>query len=156
MLVSDAAAYTVICAFDDPEALPTRSAAAIATAAVTNAIPLTPRLLSALDHHRRRLDDGSRRHTGLESELVDGIAGDDRDQPDRIADNELDLCDQPVDLHVGDDALEAIARAEMRTVRVPPQAFDLARGNGTPVRVVALGLDASLPIPASQRVDADP
>src|SRR3954452_19166115 len=109
-----------------------------------------------LDHHRRRLDDRGGGHALLEAELLDGIPRHHRDQPDRVADDHLDLRHQPLDLDVGDDCVEAVARAQVCGARLTAQPVDLARRDDAPVVLVALGPDPALPVPAAQRVDADP
>ena len=60
-------------------------------------------------------------------EFLDRVAGDHRDQPNRIADDHFDLRHQPIDLDVGDDRVEAIARAQMRGTGLTAQPVDLAR-----------------------------
>src|SRR5581483_12070941 len=83
-------------------------------------------------------------------------ARDDGDEPHRVAHDHLDLRDQPLDLHVGDRRVEAVARREVRRAGLAAQAVDLARRDDAPVRPVALGPDPALPVPPADRVDADP
>src|SRR5579884_3877861 len=111
---------------------------------------------SVLHHHRRRLDDRGRGHPGLEAEVLDRVARDDGDEPHRVADDHLDLRHQALDLHVGDDRVEAVAGAQVCRARLAAQALDLARRDDAAVALVALGADASLAVPAAERVDADP
>ena len=58
----------------------------------------------------RRLDDSGRAHARLQAELLDRLAGDDRDHARRLGDVDLDLREQAVDLDRADDAAEAVAR----------------------------------------------
>src|SRR5438874_4233058 len=132
--VSDAAAYTVTCARAAPwaraaiVARPMQSArtAAVATSAwrlrTGTRRPLLP---SALEDHVGRLDDRRRRHPVLEPELFDRVAGHDRNEAHRVADDDLDLGHQPVHLHVGHDSAEAVARADLRPGAVAANTVDL-------------------------------
>src|SRR5436190_18938469 len=112
-------------------------------------------LRSQLDHHRGRLDDGRGRHPGLEPELLDRVAGDDRDHAGGLGDVELDLGEQPLDLDLAHDAAKVIARAHLLAVGAA-EARDPAGRHEPAVRRVALGADPAGPVPAAQRVQADP
>ena len=65
------------------------------------------------------------------------------------------LRQEAFDLHFANDALQPVARAE-RLLLAAAQAFHLASRNDAPVCRVALDADATLPVPAPQRVEADP
>jgi hypothetical protein len=89
----------------------------------------------------------------LAQQLVDA----DRWLPDharRLVDDELDLCDQPLDPDVGNGAAEAVPRAEVGS-GIASQPVDLPRGNQPPVTAVARRLDAPIAVPAPQVVEAD-
>src|SRR4051812_43936984 len=117
--------------------------------------PLSPGGASPLDHHRSRLDDRGRGHTGLETETLRRLARDHCDEPRSLRHVELDLGEQALDLHLPDDALEAVGGAERLAV-VPAQARDPPGRNDAPVGRVTLDADPSLPVPATKRVEADP
>src|ERR671931_2214403 len=73
---------------------------------------------SPLQEHGCRFDDRRRRRARLEPELLDRLARDDRDDPKR-ARLELDLREQPFDLHLADGAAEAIARRQLAMLSAP-------------------------------------
>src|SRR4029453_7831884 len=87
---------------------------------------------------------------------VAGAGSPDRPQPRRLVHDQLDLRDEALDLHVGHRAPEPVASAQMPTVRIAPQAVDLAGRDDAAIAAVAGGLDPSRAIPAPQRVEADP
>ena len=64
---------------------------------------------SSLDHHRGRLDDAGRAHPRLQPKLIDRFARDDRDDPRRLGDVDLDFREQAIQLDRPDDATEAVA-----------------------------------------------
>ena len=92
----------------------------------------------------------------FETELFDGVTGDDRDEPNGLRHDHLDLSDQSVDLDLRHHGVETIPRAEMRTGAVAAQAFDLGGRNDAPIGRIAFHLDAAGLVPAAQRVQADP
>src|ERR1019366_5926357 len=71
-------------------------------------------------------------------------------------DNHLHLSHQTFDLHVSDDRVEAVARAQVSRARLAAKTVDLARRDDAPVALVAIGPDSALPVPAAERVDTDP
>src|SRR5438093_1994477 len=111
---------------------------------------------SSLDHHRRRLHDGGRRRTRLQTELLDGVTRDDGDDARRLGDEDLDLCEQAVDLYLADGAMEAIARAHLVRAVVAAQPSDLRGAHHAAVRRVAPGADSPVAVPPPQGVEADP
>src|SRR6186713_1773987 len=117
--------------------------------------PLPPVGASPLDHHRSRLDDRGRGHARLEPETLCRLARDHCDEPSSPRHVELDLGEEALDLHLPDDALQAVAGAE-RLAIVAAQALDLPGRNDAPVGRVTLDADPSLPVPATKRVEADP
>src|SRR4029079_1224400 len=110
---------------------------------------------SRLHHHGGRLDHRGRRAARLEAELLDGVAGHDRDDPARLGDEDLDLCQQALHLHLADGAGETVARADVPRPVVAAEARDLPAADDTAVRGVAPGADATVTVPAAQRVEAD-
>src|SRR5215831_5074877 len=109
-----------------------------------------------LNHHRGRLHDRGGRHPLPETELLDRVTRHDRDEADRVAHHHLDLGHQALDLDVGDDRVKAVTGAQVRRAGLAAQAVDLARRHHAAVALVALGPDPTLPVPAAERVDADP
>src|SRR6202035_849160 len=74
----------------------------------------------------------------------------------RVADDNLDLRHQPVDLDVGDHPAEAVSGRDHRFAAVTAEPVDLGRRHEATVPGVALGADAALAVPATERVHADP
>src|SRR4029078_1195410 len=105
---------------------------------------------SALDHHRRRLHDRGRGHSGPEVEILDRLARDDGDDAHRVAHDHLHAGEEPLDGDVGDDAVEAVPGAQRLGAGVPAEALDLGGRDHTAVRVVAVGLDLPAAIPAPE------
>src|SRR3954451_23941110 len=111
---------------------------------------------SCLHHHGGRLDDGGRRHPGLESELVDSIARHDGDDARGLGHRQLDLREQPLDAHLGHGAAQAVSRTHVLQAGIAAEPLDLLPGHEPPVRAVARRADAAVAIPAPERGDADP
>src|SRR5580765_88476 len=139
--VRDAAAYTVICAFGaaatGPEAAArpsTRSATGI-----RRRIGFVPP--SALDEHVGRLDERGRGHARLEPDLLDGVARDHGDEAHRLVHDHLHLRHQAVRLHLGDDPVEPVPRADVRAGAVAAEAVDLGRRDDATVARVPLDSD---------------
>src|SRR6185436_17499944 len=117
-------------------------------------IPLLP-LGARLDDHRGRLDHGGGRVAGLEAELLDRLARDQGDDPERPA-GQLDLRDQAVDLNVDHGARQAVAGARVhRRLAVAQQPLELAHRQPA-VAAAALELHAPLSLPPAQGLDAHP
>src|SRR5439155_15550278 len=110
---------------------------------------------SSFDHDRGRLDDRGDGHAAREAETLRRLARDHRHEPAALRHVELDLSEQAFDLHVPDDALEAVPGAE-RPAILAPQPLDLPGGDDAPIRGVTLDADPPLPVPATERVEADP
>src|SRR6476620_2549816 len=158
--VRDAAAYTVICACDIASARPANAASTMQSARLeTRGVKRRSRrkrvLSSVLEDHVRRLDDRGRGHSVLEPELLDSVARDDGDEADGVADHDLDLRHEAVDLDVGDDPVEAVAGADVRPAAVAAHAVDLGGRYDPPVAPVALDLESAGLVPATERVEAD-
>src|SRR3954447_6856144 len=109
---------------------------------------------SSLHHHRGRLDDGLRRHAGLEPERLRGFARDHGDQTASSGHVELDFGEQPLDLDLANDALEPVARRQRVVVLSPKPAY-LLRRDETAVGAVTADADATLAVPPPQGVEAD-
>jgi len=94
---------------------------------------------------------------GRRPKVVDRFVRDDCDEADGVVDDHLDLSHQAVRLHLGHDCPEAITSADLTGawVALAPQSVDLRRWNEPPVAVVAKRRDATLAVPAADRVDAD-
>ncbi len=93
---------------------------------------------------------------GSEAELLDRLPGHDRDDPRRLRDVDLDSREQPVHLDRADDPPEPVARRQALRAIAGTETLDLGDRDDTPVGGVALDPDLPLPIPAAERVEADP
>src|SRR5919198_4224907 len=171
--VSEAAANT-FSSPDDPEEPPEdlpppRAASRVATTASAAAGRIHDRSMGPplcgrgqLDHHVGRLDHGDRQHPRAQAQLVGGLPGHQRHHPVR-AGLQLDLGDDLVLDHPGDDPLEAVAgrlRHHLLALwRVAQAGHELGQGGAVDHPLAALGAPGAQPAtvrPAPDGVDAHP
>src|SRR5919204_2721096 len=171
--VSEAAANT-FSSPDDPEEPPEdlpppQAASRVATTASAAAGRIHDRSMGPplcgrgqLDHHVGRLDHGDRQHPRAQAQLVGGLPGHQRHHPVR-AGLQLDLGDDLVLDHPGDDPLEAVAGRlgqHVLALRGMAQAgHELGQGGAVDHPLPALGPPGAQPAPvrpAPDRVDAHP
>ncbi len=89
-------------------------------------------------------------------QLLSRLAGDDRDDPRRLGDVDLDPRQQPVHLDRANHSAKAVARRELLRSRRAFETLDLGGRDDAPVGRVALDADLPRLVPAPERVERDP